>query len=72
MKKKRAVIKEIRQKESMMEVGQSTIGNRVKESVLGSFDSCGSPFLFLEVFLSLGASNKQCRDRLGVGFVLRT
>jgi hypothetical protein len=44
---------------------------RVKESVFRrSFDSRESPFMFL-VFLSLDAS-KQCCDRLGVGFVLKT
>jgi hypothetical protein len=53
-----------------VEVGQSVIGSQ--ESVFRrSFDSCESPFLFLVVFLSLDAS-KPCRDRLGVGVVLRT
>jgi hypothetical protein len=40
MERKKAVIKEICQKESTVEVGQSTIGNGSKSHVLGSFDSC--------------------------------
>jgi hypothetical protein len=50
--------------------GGSIHDNGSRVSFRRSLDFCESPFLFL-VFLSLDAS-KQCRDRLGVGFVLRT
>jgi hypothetical protein len=62
------VFKKIHQMESMVEAGQSTIDSGSRVSFKKVFDSCESPFLFL-VFLSLDAS-KQCRDWLGVGFVL--
>jgi hypothetical protein len=48
--KERAEIKRIRQKESTVEAGQSTMGNG-SESNLGEFDSCVSLFLFLVVFV---------------------
>jgi hypothetical protein len=48
--KERAEIKKIRQKQSTMEAGQSTIGNE-SESVLIEFDSCVNLFLFLVVFV---------------------
>jgi hypothetical protein len=69
-RKEKAVIKEVRQKESMVEAGQFTIGNRSRVNFNKLFDSFESPFLFL-VFLSLDAS-KQCRNRLVFGFVLKT
>jgi hypothetical protein len=50
MDMKKAVFKEIHQMESTVEVGQSTIDDRVKKSVFGSFYSCKSPFIFLVVF----------------------
>jgi hypothetical protein len=50
---KKAVIKEIRQKESTVEAGQSTIVNGSKSQFLGNFDSCKSHFLFLVVFVFL-------------------
>jgi hypothetical protein len=53
MERKKAVIKEIHQKESTEEVGQSTIDNRSTNQFLGNFDSYKSPFLFLEVFIFL-------------------
>jgi hypothetical protein len=51
MKRKKAVIKEMRQKESTAEAGQSTIGNGSKSQFLGNFDFYKSPFLFLQVFV---------------------
>ena len=51
MERKKAVTKVIRQKESTVEAGQSTIGNGSKSQVLGEFDSCESRFLFLVVFV---------------------
>jgi hypothetical protein len=50
MERKKAVIKEIRQRQGTMEAGQSTISN-MSESILGEFDSCVSLFLFLVVFV---------------------
>jgi hypothetical protein len=50
MERKKAVIKEIRQRQRTAEASQSTIGNG-SESVLGEFDSCVSLFLFLVVFV---------------------
>jgi hypothetical protein len=49
MRKKKAEIMK-RQRQSMAEAGQSTIGNG-SESVLGGFDSCMTLFLFLVVFV---------------------
>jgi hypothetical protein len=48
MKRRKAVIKKMRQKESMTEAGQSTIGDGSRVS-LGSFDSCESLFLFFSI-----------------------
>jgi hypothetical protein len=65
MERKKAVIKEIRQKESMAEAGQSTIGDGSKSPFRKFFYSCESFFSIFSSFLSLDAS-QQCRDRLGV------
>jgi hypothetical protein len=48
---KRAVFKEMRQMESTMEAGQSTIGNMSRVSFQKVIDSCEGPFLFLVVFV---------------------
>jgi hypothetical protein len=71
MKKKKAVIEEVRQKESMMEAGQSTIDDGSKSQFLGGLRLPRESFSTFSSILSLDAS-KQCRDWLGVGFVLRT
>jgi hypothetical protein len=50
MERKKAVTKEIRQKESMVEAGQSTIDD-VKESVLGSFRLPRESFSVFSLFV---------------------
>jgi hypothetical protein len=46
MERKKAVTKEICQKESMVEAGQFTIGDGSKSQFLKFFYSCESPFCF--------------------------
>jgi hypothetical protein len=46
MRRKKAEIKKIRQRQGTAQAGQSTIGNG-SESVLGEFDSCMSLFSIL-------------------------
>jgi hypothetical protein len=48
---RKAVFKGIRQKESTVEVGRSTIGNGSRVGFYKVLDSCESPFLFLVVFV---------------------
>jgi hypothetical protein len=50
MKRKKAIIKEIRQMESMMEVGQSTTDDGSKSQFLKVSDSCESPFSIFSSF----------------------
>jgi hypothetical protein len=65
IERKKAVIKEIRQRQGMAEAGQSTIGNW-SESVLGEFWLLHESFsIFSSVHFSLDAS-KQCRNRLEI------
>jgi hypothetical protein len=49
MERRKVVIKEICQKESMVEAGQSTIGDGSRVNFRKVFDSCESPFLLLVV-----------------------
>jgi hypothetical protein len=46
MERKKAIIKEISQKESVVEAGQSTIDDGSRVSFQKVFDSCESPFCF--------------------------
>jgi hypothetical protein len=70
MERKKVVIKEVRQKESMVEVGQSKISDgsqtQFEEVVL---TPARVLFVFSSFYLSIDAS-KRCRNRLGVSLSL--
>jgi hypothetical protein len=69
-RKEKAIVKQVHQKESMVEAGQSTIGNGSRVNFSKIFRLLQESFSIFSLFY-LDAS-KQYRDQLGVGFVLKT
>jgi hypothetical protein len=70
-RKEKAVIKEVREKESNGGGGSVHDWQRVKSQFLQGLRLMRESFSIFSSFLSLDAS-KQCRNWLGVGFVPRT